>query len=99
MLLRHLQETGSIAEAAQRMDISYNHAWTLLRTMNESFRQPLVTTTRGGKNKGGATLTEAGAQVVAIYAAMIAESEKATLKSWKQLRKLLRPADKPQAIE
>ena len=77
--------------AAQRMGISYNHAWTLLRTMNESFRQPLVSTTRGGKSKGGATLTEAGKQVVEIYSAMIAESKQATLKSWSNLRKLLRP--------
>ena len=91
MLLELIRDTGSIGMAAQRMGISYNHAWTLLRTMNESFRQPLVSTTRGGKSKGGATLTEAGKQVVEIYSAMIAESKQATLKSWSNLRKLLRP--------
>ena len=91
MLLELIRDTGSIAVAAQSMGISYNHAWTLLRTMNESFRQPLVSTTRGGKNKGGAALTEVGEQVVEIYGTMIVESRQATLKSWSRLRKLLRP--------
>lgn len=91
MLLELIRDTGSIAVAAQSMGISYNHAWTLLRTMNESFRQPLVSTTRGGKSKGGATLTEEGELVVEIYGTMIVESQQATLKSWSRLRKLLRP--------
>ncbi len=93
MLLERIRDTGSIAEAAQQMDISYNHAWTLLRTMNESFCQPLVQTTRGGKAKGGASLTPTGEQVVALYAAMIAESSKATQRTWTKLKKLLRPAE------
>ncbi len=93
MLLEKIRETGSISEAAQLMCISYNHAWTLLRTMNESFREPLVSTTRGGKEKGGASLTATGLMVVELYGTMITESEKATRQSWKRLRGLLRPAD------
>jgi len=64
-----------------------------VRTMNASFQQPLVATVRGGRSKGGATLTETGEQVVDLYGGMIAESSKATLKSWAGLRKLLRPAE------
>lgn len=93
MLLERIRDTGSIAEAAQEMGISYNHAWTLLRTMNESFRQPLVETTRGGRAKGGATLTPTGELVVELYAIMVAESCEATRKTWSKLRELLRPTE------
>lgn len=93
MLLELIQETGSIAEAAQRMEISYNHAWTLLRTMNASFRQPLVTTMRGGRSKGGAFLTETGQQVIDLYNGMIAQSRQATEGLWNELHELLLPVD------
>src|SRR5580704_16258297 len=76
MLLESIRDTGSITEAAQQMGMSYNHAWTLLRTMNESFRSPLVTTTRGGEKKGSAALTDVGESVVEIYGTMIAECQK-----------------------
>jgi molybdate transport system regulatory protein len=66
-LLRHISETGSISEAARRMEMSYNRAWLLVRTMNRCFQQPLVTTTRGGGNHGGAELTRPGKQILALY--------------------------------
>ena len=95
MLRELIRDTGSIAVTAQRNDISYNHAWTLLRLMNASFRLPLVSTTHGGKSKGGATLTEAGEQVVEIYRLMIARCKQATLNSRSHLRKLLCSAKPP----
>jgi len=52
-LLHHISETGSISEAARRMDMSYNRAWLLVRTMNRSFKEPLVLASRGGDSRGG----------------------------------------------
>ena len=66
-LLRHISETGSISESARRMQMSYNRAWLLVRTMNRCFKEPLVTSTRGGDNHGGAQLTRAGRQVLSLY--------------------------------
>lgn len=66
-LLRHISETGSISESARRMQMSYNRAWLLVRTMNRCFKEPLVTTTRGGNKRGGAQLTEAGRRVLTLY--------------------------------
>jgi molybdate transport system regulatory protein len=66
-LLRHISETGSISEAAQRMDMSYNRAWLLVRTMNRCFKEPLVLASRGGDSHGGAQLTAFGKQVLALY--------------------------------
>jgi molybdate transport system regulatory protein len=66
-LLRYISETGSISEAARRMDMSYNRAWLLVRTMNRCFKEPLVLATRGGDSRGGAQLTAFGKQVLALY--------------------------------
>jgi len=66
-LLGHIAETGSISEAARRMDMSYNRAWLLVRTMNRCFKEPLVLATRGGDHHGGAQLTEFGKEVLALY--------------------------------
>ncbi|HXT12063.1 MAG TPA: LysR family transcriptional regulator [Candidatus Angelobacter sp.] len=66
-LLRHISRTGSISEAARRMEMSYNRAWLLVRTMNRCFRKPLVLASRGGDQRGGAQLTAFGKQVLALY--------------------------------
>src|SRR5215472_2717375 len=76
-LLRHISQTGSISESARRMQMSYNRAWLLVRTMNRCFKQPLVTATRGGDQHGGAQLTRAGEQVLALYTRL--ESKMATV--------------------
>jgi molybdate transport system regulatory protein len=66
-LLRHISETGSISDAARRMDMSYNRAWLLVRTMNRSFKKHLVLATRGGDSRGGAQLTPAGVRILRLY--------------------------------
>src|SRR2546430_7301564 len=49
-LLALIGETGSIREAAERMGMSYMRAWTLVKTMNACFREPLVVTLGAGKS-------------------------------------------------
>lgn len=73
-LLEAIGESGSISEAARRLQMSYMRAWTLLRTMNRSFHQPLVETARGGAVRGGATLTDEGRTVLALYRRMEREA-------------------------
>src|SRR5438477_12556298 len=66
-LLRHIAETGSISEAARRMEMSYNRAWLLVRTMNRCFKEPLVLANRGGDKHGGAQLSESGKGILKLY--------------------------------
>ena len=49
------------------MKMSYKRAWGLVEEMNASFRTPLVTTERGGADRGGARVTELGLAVLAHY--------------------------------
>jgi molybdate transport system regulatory protein len=64
-LLDAIRESGSISGAARSLGMSYRRAWLLVKTMNASFRQPLVTTAPfRGK---GASLTADGKQVLRLY--------------------------------
>jgi len=90
-LLKHIAETGSIAEAAARMEMSYMRAWTLVKTMNACFREPLVTATRGGQQRGGAGLTDTGRTALALYRQMEAISMASMADPWKRLHELLKP--------
>jgi molybdate transport system regulatory protein len=66
-LLEGIRDTGSIAAAGRRMRMSYKRAWMLVETMNAAFRSPLVDSTRGGAQGGGARLTSTGEAVLASY--------------------------------
>jgi molybdate transport system regulatory protein len=70
--------------------MSYMRAWTLVKTMNAAFREPLVTLARGGAAHGGATLTPTGARVLALYRRMERRSSKATSADTRSLTRFLR---------
>jgi molybdate transport system regulatory protein len=89
-LLGHIAETGSISEAARCMDMSYNRAWLHVKAMNEGFREPLVSSSRGGSEKGGAALTEVGEQVLKLYHKMEQQASRAIEKTEQQLIGLLK---------
>jgi molybdate transport system regulatory protein len=73
-LLEGIRDTGSIAAAGRRMGMSYKRAWTLVETMNASYRAPLVAAARGVVGHGGATLTPLGAAVLAAYRSLEAKA-------------------------
>ena len=68
-LLEGIAETGSIAEAAQGLGMSYKRAWSLVQALNEGFGSPLVETQRGGTGQG-ASLTADGRSVLDAYRRM-----------------------------
>ncbi|MGF1639406.1 MAG: winged helix-turn-helix domain-containing protein [Rhodospirillales bacterium] len=92
-LLDGIRLTGSIAAAGRRMGMSYKRAWLLVETMNTGFSEPLVTTRRGGRSRGGAALTPLGEQVLARYRHMEAVTGEAIAEDLDALRRVLR--DRP----
>ena len=60
VLLERIAEHGTLAAAARSMDMSYSHAWNLVKQMNQLAGKPLVEKQAGGKKGGGAKLTPAG---------------------------------------
>lgn len=84
-LLRALVETGSIRAAAGRLGLSYMRAWTLIRLMNDCFGAPLVVSVRGGKEGGGARVTELGRTLLRCYSALAEAAAQAAWTSWPAL--------------
>jgi len=90
-LLEAIHDAGSITEAAHQMGMSYMRAWTLIRTMNRCFKEPLVAAVRGGsQGGGGAELTRTGRQALALYQKMNAKYKTAVQSDWTRLQALLR---------
>jgi molybdate transport system regulatory protein len=89
-LLEAIHACGSLTAAARSLGMSYMRAWKLVQTMNACFREPLVTTQRGGKAHGSAMLTRTGERVLALYRGMEEASREAMASSWRELRVLLK---------
>jgi molybdate transport system regulatory protein len=66
-LLEHIRDQGSITRAGKAMGMSYKRAWSLVEEMNTMFTAPLVESSRGGADGGGARLTETGTSVLLAY--------------------------------
>ncbi len=86
-LLGQIEQTGSITEAAKAMGMSYMRAWTLIKSMEHGFAEPLVRKVRGGHTHGGAELTDTGKQVLEIYR----ELEDGVLPAVRRAKKRLGP--------
>lgn len=91
-LLERIRDTGSIAAAGRQMDMSYKRAWMLVEEMNAAFREPLVSSVRGGPGGGGARLTETGAEVLRLYKAVVERALAASGDQIAALEAMLRPA-------
>lgn len=66
-LLEWIDRTGSLSAAGRSLGMSYRRAWLLLHSVNDSFTEPAVTFSVGGKDGGGAQLTPFGRRLIASY--------------------------------
>ena len=91
-LILRIRETGSISAAARAMGMSYRRAWQLVEALNESCRQPVVTTAIGGTRGGGARVTAFGERLVALYRAMEDKASAAIAEDLRRFDAELKPA-------
>ena len=67
MLLRRVQTLHSLRSAAMDMNMAYSKAWTILREAEQGLGIKLLYSTTGGRNGGGAVLTEDGERLLEAY--------------------------------
>ena len=91
-LLEAINMSGSIAGAARALGMSYPRALKLVESMNVLFRAPLVASSHGGKDGGGAVLTEQGLKVLALYHALCQQAEEATKASRREIAAMIQPS-------
>ncbi len=90
-LLARIRETGSIAAAGRQMGMSYKRAWMLVEEMNTAFRQPVIASSRGGANGGGAQLTDMGQDVLRLYHEIVERAIAASASQIAAMEALLAP--------
>jgi molybdate transport system regulatory protein len=66
-LLEAIKATGSISAAARKIGMSYRRAWLLVEEINGTLRSPAVEAATGGKQGGGASITDVGERIIEIY--------------------------------
>ncbi len=66
-LLEAVDATGSISAAARRLDMSYRHAWSMIRSSEDRLGRSLLERTQGGAHGGGARLTDAARELLKAY--------------------------------
>lgn len=66
-LLKAINQSGSLNQAAKQVGLSYKGAWQIIEKANNSSPKTLVSTTTGGAKGGGTALTEAGLSLVSLF--------------------------------
>lgn len=68
-LLEGIERTGSLSAAARQLGMSYRRAWLLLHNTNEAFVEPVAELAVGGRDGGGAKLTDFGRRLILDFRA------------------------------
>jgi molybdate transport system regulatory protein len=66
-LLRSIDQSGSINQAAKQTGLSYKGAWQMIERANNLAPKVLITTTTGGSKGGGTCLTAAGQSLLRLF--------------------------------
>ena len=66
-LLQHVADTGSLAQAAERMGLSYRRAWGKIKEIERNLGVRLVQSEVGGVGGGRTRLTPTGERLLAQY--------------------------------
>jgi molybdate transport system regulatory protein len=66
-LLEAIEATGSLARAADRLDVPYRTAWYKLKEIEQRLGMRLLETQSGGADGGGSHLTAEARQVIARF--------------------------------
>lgn len=66
-LLEQIESRRSISAAARGTNMSYRHAWDLIKDVEKHLGEPVIETRKGGKCGGGADLTRAGMSLLESY--------------------------------
>jgi molybdate transport system regulatory protein len=81
-LLRHVEKTRSLAQAAKEMRMSYNKAWKLIQQMEAHLGFPLLDRRVGGTAGGGSQVTRRAKDFLDRYERFEADTMKAVERAY-----------------
>jgi molybdate transport system regulatory protein len=98
LLLEHIHKLGSISAAGRSLGIGFRQAWAQVRRLNEMSTEPVDRRQTGGKNGGGAVLTDYGLTLMKQLQAVRRASNRARAKHIEAIGEGLRLADQDLAL-
>ena len=66
-LLRRVEKTKSLHQAANQMGMAYSKAWRLIRTLEQRLGFPLLERKAGGHSGGGSRITPKAKELMSHY--------------------------------
>lgn len=66
-LLEEIRMKKSISAAAKATNMSYRHAWDLIKEVEKHLGEPVIKTQKGGKYGGSSEVTSAGLSLLTSY--------------------------------
>ncbi len=89
LILRFIEETGSLLTASRIVGVSYSRAWNWIANLEKVLGEKIINPYRGGVGGGGSRLTELGKEILKTYF----EYEKILLGSTPKIeaREIIRP--------
>jgi molybdate transport system regulatory protein len=81
-LMKKIEETGSISQAAEKLGISYRKAWGDLKKAEELLGFPFMVKIRGGHAGGSSVLTQQGIEFLKAYGRFRKTMERAMQRSF-----------------
>lgn len=83
-LLKRVEKTDSLHEAAHQMRMSYSKAWKLIQAMEKRLGFPLLEKKIGGLSGGGSWVTPKGRELMKRYERFEKEARKAIERAYQK---------------
>jgi molybdate transport system regulatory protein len=83
-LLRRVEKTNSLNQAAHQMHMSYNKAWRLIRLMEKRLGFPLLDKKIGGQSGGGSWVTPRAKDFIERYERFEMDAMRAIEKAYRK---------------
>jgi molybdate transport system regulatory protein len=84
-ILEFIEQEGSIAKAAEKMGLNYKKAWTHIKILQKNIEDELVVPQKGGRGKGGTTLTPKATELIHNYKRLQSDIESFANQRFKEL--------------
>ena len=84
LVLRQIEKTGSLHQAAMNLGISYRKAWLMIQGVEEHLGFPVLERKVGGVSGGGSVITPKGMEFLANYEAFRKDVKKALEKTFEK---------------
>ncbi len=84
-VLKFIDQTGSIAKAAEKVGMNYKKAWTHIQILQKHIEDDLVYTQKGRGENSGSTLTPKAREIIQTYEILEYDIKKYAQKRFEEL--------------